>query len=108
MPNLQILCYPVTDQPSDEKYTHNISYMNLIGERNPELETEINPVNNVCETTPEAFFFHTNEDPGVWVINSYVYAAELRKNNIPVEMHVFPDGGHGLDLVPNHPHTAQW
>ncbi len=108
MPNLQIMCYPAIDQPSEEKHSHTASYMNLIGERDPELETQINPVNNVCETTPEAFFFHTNADPGVSVINSYVYATALRKKNIPVEMHIFPDGGHGLGVAPDHPHTAQW
>lgn len=108
MPNLQIMCYPAIDQPNDEAHSHTASYMNLIGKRDPELETQINPVNNVCESTPEAFFFHTNADPGVSVINSYVYATALRKKNIPVEMHVFPDGGHGLGLAPDHPHTAQW
>ena len=108
MPNLQILCYPAIDQPSDDSYTHNVSYMNLIGQRDIDLETEINPVNNVTETTPEALFFHTNADPGVSVINSYVYATALRRKNIPVEMHIFPDGGHGLGLAPSLPHTAQW
>lgn len=108
MPNVQILCYPVIEQPGDEEFTHVQSHMNLFGKRDPQLETETNPAKNVCETTPEAFIFHTNADPGVSVINSYIYGTALRKNNIDVEMHVFPDGGHGLGLAPDHPHTAQW
>ena len=47
-------------------------------------------------------------DEGVNVINSYLYAAALRRHGIPHELHVFPKGPHGLGLAPDFPHVAQW
>lgn len=108
MPNKQILCYPVIEQPGNPTILHTKSYLNLIGREDPEMESELNPAKHVTDDTPEAFIFHTAADTGVTVVHSYIYATELRQHNIPVEMHVFPDGGHGLGLAPNLPHTAQW
>lgn len=107
-PNAQILCYPVIEQPGMEGVSHEKSYLHLIGRSDPEIEADLNPARNVSDDTPEAFIFHTAADSGVSVINSYIYATELHKHNIPVEMHIFPDGDHGLGLAPSLPHTAQW
>lgn len=108
LPNAQILCYPVICAPSDEGITHLGSYKNLIGGTNAKLEQELDPSLNVNQSTPPAFIWHTSEDPGVNVINSYRYAEAMRKFDIRVEMHIFPDGRHGLGLAPSLPHTAQW
>ena len=51
------------------------------------------------EGTPAAFLWHTFEDNLVPVENSMLYAQALRKNNIPFELHIYPDGPHGLDCV---------
>lgn len=107
-PDLQILCYPVIVQPAPDGVAHKGSYKHLIGGEDEAMETELNPVNNVSEKTPQAFIWHTAEDKGVNVINSYSYAKKLRENGIPVEMHIFPDGPHGLGLAEKYPHTAQW
>ena len=66
------------------------------------------PALTANEKTPMAFIWHTSDDGGVNVINSYRYAEALRKQNIPTEMHIFPKGPHGLGLAPSHPHVAQW
>ena len=108
LPNAQILCYPVIEQPGMEGVSHAASYLRLIGGQNPEMETELNPAKNVSGNTPQAFIWHTAEDKGVNVINSYIYATALRKFEVPVELHVFPDGRHGLGLARELPHTAQW
>ena len=63
---------------------------------------------HVTGDTPPAFIWHTAGDAGVNVINSYRYAEKLRTLNVPVEMHIFPYGPHGLGLAPKHPHVAQW
>jgi dipeptidyl aminopeptidase/acylaminoacyl peptidase len=33
------------------------------------------------------------------VENSLLYAKSLRENNIPFEMHIYPDGPHGMSCV---------
>lgn len=107
LPNFQILCYPVVAL-SDVEITHLGSTYNLAGEDNKELWEKLDPILIADEKTPKAFIWHTSNDAGVNVCNSLRYGEQLRKHNIPFEIHVFPDGPHGLGLVPNAPHVAQW
>lgn len=108
LPNAQILCYPVICHPSGNGVAHAGSYLNLLGDNYAALAKEVDPALNVTEATPKAFIWHTANDPGVNVINSYAYATALRKNCVSTEMHIFPNGPHGLGLAENMPHVAQW
>lgn len=108
LPNAQILCYPVICHPADDGVAHTGSYRSLLDDKYYDLAKEVDPALNVNETTPIAFIWHTANDNAVNVINSYTYATELRKNNISCEMHIFPEGPHGLGLAPNNPHVAKW
>ncbi len=107
IPDAQILCYPVI-LPYGNEFAHEGSYKKLLGEDNLSFAPKINPVANVCEATPQAFIWHTAEDASVNVINSYEYARALRLNNIPVEMHIFPYGKHGLGILRAPDHVKQW
>ena len=107
LPNAQILCYPVIVSPSTGA-AHEGSYDTLLGENNAFTETDVDPYLLVHENTPRAFIWHTAADNSVDVTNSYMYATALRKYGIPVEMHVFPEGRHGLGLAKDFPHVAQW
>ncbi len=107
IPNAQILCYPVI-LPYGNEFAHIGSYTKLLGEENLSLAPKIDPTVNVCDTTPQAFIWHTAEDNNVNVINSYEYAKALRINNIPVEMHIFPYGKHGLGILRAPEHVKQW
>lgn len=108
-PNATILCYPVICSPQQGSITHAGSYKNLLGsEDDAVMQNEVDPSLNVSDETPRAFIWHTAEDPGVNVINSYTYATKLRQHGIDVELHVFPFGRHGLGLAPDFPHIAQW
>jgi dipeptidyl aminopeptidase/acylaminoacyl peptidase len=63
----------------------------------------------VSEDTSPAFIWHTADDTVVNVRNSYLYATALRKHNVSCEMHIFPNGRHGLGLAATEaPHVAQW
>jgi dipeptidyl aminopeptidase/acylaminoacyl peptidase len=42
---------------------------------------------------------HATDDYSVPVENSLLYYQALKKNKVPVEMHVFPTGGHGFGLA---------
>lgn len=108
LPNAQILCYPVICHPADDAVAHVGSYHNLLESRETAEQQKVDPSLIADEKTPTAFIWHTAGDSGVNVINSYRYAEKLRTLNIPVEMHIFPYGPHGLGLAPKHPHVAQW
>ncbi len=108
MPNATILCYPVIHMPDEEKISHEGSYINLLGKENMDKAASVSPDLIANEQTPIAFLWHTSDDGAVNVINSYRYAESLRKLNIPHEMHIFPNGYHGLGLAGNAPHVAQW
>ncbi|MBE6694829.1 MAG: alpha/beta hydrolase [Ruminococcaceae bacterium] len=97
IPNAQILCYPVISTVDDTIW-HRGSGLNLLGEDNLDFAPNVSPDLIADEKTPQAFIWHTAEDRSVNVINSYAYASTLRRKNVPVEMHIFPDGGHGLGL----------
>ena len=102
-----ILSYPVIT--SGEK-AHRGSFDNLLGEKATDekalklvsLEQQVSP------STPPAFIWHTFEDGTVPVENSLLFADALAKNKVPFEMHIFPDGRHGLGLADTYPHVAQW
>ncbi len=53
----------------------------------------------VNETTPPAFLWHTFSDELVPVENSLLLASALRRAGVPFELHIFPDGIHGLSLA---------
>lgn len=106
-PNAQILCYPVILPPTDPA-CHTGSYHNLLGGRDEKGEQVTNPVAHVTTDTPPAFIWHTAADPAVSVCNSYAYATALRQAGVPVEMHIFPYGHHGLGLAQGEPHVSQW
>jgi len=94
LPNAQILCYPVMDFDS-----HPSSYANLLGESASEEEKNaVTPCLLASPNTPPAFLWHTSSDPCVNVNGSLKYAQKLHESGVPLEMHVYPVGGHGLGL----------
>lgn len=106
-PNGQILCYPVI-KLLGKGLTHLGSGQNLLGDRHAELGEELSPDLIADAATPKAFIWHTFNDDCVNVINSLDYAKRLRQVQVPVEMHIYPDGPHGLGLAPAYPHVADW
>jgi acetyl esterase/lipase len=65
-------------------------------------------LDRVNKTTPPAFLVHAYDDPTCKVEESTLYAAKLRENNVPVEMHLFPKGGHGFGPGKKEDGTDQW
>ncbi len=94
IPNGQILCYPVLDYEG-----HRGSYVNLLADKLEELKNAVTPALLASDKTPPAYMWHTSSDAGVNVCNTYRYATRLRELNIPVEMHIYPIGEHGLGLA---------
>ncbi|MEE0946127.1 MAG: alpha/beta hydrolase [Acutalibacteraceae bacterium] len=107
MPNFQILCYPVIKL---KDYGHIGSGNNLLGEKMNDSKC----VDSLCadervnEKTPKAFIWHTFDDAGVNVKNSLIYATALKDNGVSCEMHIFPNGAHGLGLAQSDDSVGQW
>lgn len=95
-PNGMILCYPVI---TSGKYAHKDSFTNLLGEdADPVLMEKMSLEKQVTEHTPKAFIWHTAEDELVPVENSLLLASAMLEKKIPVEMHIYPVGHHGMSL----------
>jgi acetyl esterase/lipase len=95
-PDFQILLYPVI---SFREFTHSGSRNNLIG-ANPseELLNLFSNEEQITNKTPQAFLVHASDDKAVPLKNSLIYAENLVKNNVKVDLHVFANGGHGFGL----------
>ena len=47
---------------------------------------------------PPCFLWHTDTDELVPVENSLLFAMALKAHHLPMELHIYPRGGHGLSL----------
>ncbi|MBQ7249214.1 MAG: prolyl oligopeptidase family serine peptidase [Deltaproteobacteria bacterium] len=92
-----ILSYPVI---TGGTYAHRGSFERLLGPEPGEealrwfsLETQ------VTAETPPTFLWQTATDESVPVQNSFLFAQSLMQANVPVELHIYPKGAHGLSLA---------
>lgn len=106
LPDFQILCYPVITV-SDFSYAHAGSAMHLLGD-NIYMASTVSPELIADEKTPKAFVWHTFADQAVPVLNSLEYVKKLKSLNVSAELHIFPEGRHGLGLTNDVPHAHQW
>lgn len=116
-PDRMILCYPVI---TSGEFAHRQSFEMLLGEDAPKEMFEAMSLENRADAdTSPAFIWHTFSDELVPVENSLLMASALRKNNVPFELHIFPQGDHGLSLANEltrnaaalnqiQPQAAQW
>ncbi|MFT4641683.1 MAG: acetyl esterase/lipase [Verrucomicrobiales bacterium] len=102
-PDLGILCYPVI---SMGPWSHGGSRKNLLGDKpDKKLIWELSNELQVTAETPPTFIWHTAEDTAVPVENSLYFAAALQKAGVPVDLHVYMNGRHGIGLADDHPWT---
>jgi acetyl esterase/lipase len=59
---------------------------------------ELNPAVPVTRETPPTFILQAEDDPVDDVNNSLVYYITLKKAGVPVEMHLYAEGGHAFGL----------
>ena len=91
-----VLCYPVIT--ADPAWAHLGSFNALTGKtsRTPEEILKFSCDKIVTSHTPPAFLWHTAADSCVPVMNSLLYAQALAVQKIPFELHIYPQGEHGL------------
>lgn len=108
-PDFSILAYPVIS--FSDSIGHIGSRNNLLG-KNPSRE-KINWFSSdkqVTKNTPPAFLVLAANDDAVNPENSIRYFEALRKYNIPAEIHIFQNGGHGFGMRKNNwmPLLKEW
>jgi acetyl esterase/lipase len=106
-PAFAALIYPVaTLQP----FTHAGSRDSLLGPNPPaSLLQARSPELHVNGSTPPSFVVHAFDDGAVPIDNSLAWIAAARAAKVPVEAHLFTEGGHGfgLHLPPSNP-ASRW
>ncbi|MCR4763995.1 MAG: alpha/beta hydrolase [Lachnospiraceae bacterium] len=93
-----MLAYPViTSGP----FAHQGSFENLLGEKasDEEARRQVSLEFRVNRHVPKTFIWHTWPDDCVPVENSLLLANALKEQGIGLELHIFPEGGHGLSLA---------
>jgi acetyl esterase/lipase len=100
------LIYGVTnDSAENMKWLEENLYFRKLTAEERARNRLLNLVNN---TTPPAFLVHAYDDDTCRVEESTLYAQKLFENKVPVEMHLFPKGGHGFGAGRKTDGTDQW
>ena len=86
------------DQVSSRPDFALLIYAAYFVERGQDTMNPALPV-KVTKDAPPMFFVHAFDD-GIPVQNALLLAAELKKVNVPAEVHVYDVGGHGYGLRP--------
>lgn len=94
-PDIGILCYAVITMGPN---THGGSKNNLLGAAPPDLIEFLSNEKQVSKATPPTFIWHGWEDSAVKVENSLEFAAALRRNGVPFDLHIYQKAGHGIGL----------
>ncbi len=92
-----LLGYPVIT--SDPEKGHLPSFQNLLGDQFEEYKEKLSLEKQVTADTPPAFLWHTATDKTVPAANSLLMAEALLAHGVPTELHIYPDGEHGLSLA---------
>ncbi len=95
-PNAMILLYPVI---STSWMENQQQLERIIGDNDWESTyKKLNLQTGVTKDTPQTFLCHTARDAGVPVKDSIYFATALLNAGVPCELHIFPNGDHGLSL----------
>ncbi len=105
-PNFSGLIYGVTDLDAENlKWLEESLYHRKLTKEELAQNTLLNLVS---EDTPPAFLVHAYDDDVCNVKESTLYAEKCVQHKVPVEMHLFPKGGHGFGVGREEDGTAQW
>ena len=95
MPNALILGYPVITS----EHTLGGSFRHLLGDKYDELLDEMSLEKQVNADNPPTFIWHTVTDEAVSYKNSVLFEAALKEKGISAQLHLYPEGMHGLALA---------
>ena len=107
-PGAVIMCYPVADYVVQEQFPYQprdreaMTESNRVffGNEHPsqvQLEAMSIPL-HITKDTPPIFLVHAADDPLVSPLNALHMAESCVKKNVPCELHLFEQGGHGFGI----------
>ncbi|MEP6755422.1 MAG: alpha/beta hydrolase [Chthonomonadales bacterium] len=106
-PDFGVLCYAVIEL--NPPFAHMGSRYNLLGMDAPQsLVDSLSNDKMVTEKTPPCFLWSTADDQAVPMENSLLFAMACRKFKVPVELHIYEHGPHGMGLGGNDPSVSTW
>jgi acetyl esterase/lipase len=106
-PDRVILGYPVISFM--DEFAHKGSANSLLGENpDPQMLRQLTNYLHVTKETPPAFLFHAADDDGVPPQNSIRFAEACINNKVPVELQLYPKGGHGVGIALHDPSLKMW
>ncbi|RDV14818.1 alpha/beta hydrolase [Pontibacter diazotrophicus] len=96
-PDFMLLLYPVIS--SDKTFAHQGSFDKLLGTgATADRLNEFSNEKEVTAQTPPTFLVHASDDKAVPVKNSIVFYEALLQHEVPAELHIYQNGGHGFGL----------
>jgi acetyl esterase/lipase len=96
-PDFAILAYPVIS--FDDAVTHKGTKNNLIGPKpDASLIDMYSNEKRVTKETPPVFIFQTSADTAVPAENAVRFYLACKKAGVPVELHIYEKGRHGVGL----------
>ena len=101
--------YPAADAADQESCRPDFAiacYPGHLWDRGEDLN--LNPNVPVTTNTPPTFLLQAEDDHVDGVEQSLVYYIGLKKAGVPVEMHLYAQGGHGFGLRPSRFPVAEW
>ncbi|MBE7065014.1 MAG: alpha/beta hydrolase [Ruminococcaceae bacterium] len=100
-PNALVLIYPVISSTRNVQ-PESIRHITIgIEDETKKVEAlaKVSLENQVGKHTPPAFIAHTYSDNVVPVENPLLFASAMAAADVPFELHIFQNGGHGLALA---------
>lgn len=106
-PDFMVLLSPVITLA--DPYAHKGSRENLLGkDATTEMIQRFSTQLHVTDKTPPTLLFHANDDKGVPSLNSVFFYTALREKGVEASLHIFPYGGHSINLTTSPGSTAMW
>jgi acetyl esterase/lipase len=100
--------YPKVDSADDLSSRPDYSVLIYPAYLTPDRDImKVSPELTISTNTPQAFIAIAADDP-VKVEGALAYTAALRSLRIPVELHVYPTGGHGYGLRKTKEPVTTW
>jgi acetyl esterase/lipase len=105
--NFEKRVYPRVDDADGLSCRPDFAVLIYPGGIVPQGSDKLSPELSVGPNAPPTFLVQTEDDP-VRVENSLAYYTALKAAKVPVEMHLYPTGGHGYGLRPSKDAVATW
>jgi len=106
--NADVTTYDLIDEADKLSARPDFSMLIYPAYLNPEGDdTGLTEQASVDENTPPALLIHTHDDR-ISSTGSIAYYLGLKRNKIPAELHIFPEGGHGYGLRKIEARVSGW